>query len=560
MSKNEKTALVYCRVSTDSQGENGSSLESQASECIKFCEQQGYKVSEVIKEVYSGYYLSERKLLSQARDKIRVGGYDAVISYAVDRLSRKATHLAMISDELERAGTKLLFVTEKLDQTPEGVLMQAVKGYVAEVEREKIKERCNRGKREQAKNGKLLMAGELYGYENDKINKIRIIKEEEAQVVRRIYREYLSGKGIRGIVKDLNLDEIPSPGANKRRFANIEHFTNLKRHGKTLWAASAVRRILLEPAYHGESYSFRFKSTTGYENNKRFRRIDTLPKDEWIKLGENVTPAIVTKEEFKIAQERLASKISSNNTRNEKKPVLLRGIVWCAVCGMKMYHELEHKKTNIFRCPSRKGYQKCGGGRLNADKCDNAVWEKIRNIIKNPETIALELERRKKDGVNERSNLVADIQSVKNALASVEAEMKRIVSRIGAIDDDFILKAIQDELKKKKQNRDNLLAEIANAEGRLTAFDTNLTGFEKLTEYCKRVSENIDAFDFNERRVALEALGVKVIGNGRKIKVSYSFPVEKQVFETNHTDDWLARFGQNDARQTPADDFAAARI
>ncbi len=162
----------------------------------------------------------------------------------------------------------------------------------------------------------------------------------------------MDGKGIRGIIKGLNADDIPSPAANKRKFKKIDHYTNLAKYGKTLWGKGAVRRILTEPAYYGKSYSLRYKSRSGYENNKRYQRIDKLPENEWIALPDNVTPAIVSPKVFQAVQAKLASTINAETTRNEKKPILLRGLVFCGTCGMKMYCESEHGKRNIFRCPS----------------------------------------------------------------------------------------------------------------------------------------------------------------------------------------------------------------
>lgn len=54
---------------------------------------------------------------------------------------------ARVCDEAERAGAKLVSATEELDSTPEGQMMQSVRGYVTEVERQKIKEWTSRGKR-----------------------------------------------------------------------------------------------------------------------------------------------------------------------------------------------------------------------------------------------------------------------------------------------------------------------------------------------------------------------------------------------------------------------------
>lgn len=148
-------ALVYCRVSTTGQEEKGSSLGSQATECTKFAEEQGYTVVETVKEVFSGAYLFDRPKLYKCREKLREGAYDAVVVYAIDRLSRDVAHLAILVDEVERYGAKLFFVTEDLDKTAEGKLILSVKGYVAEVERLKIRERSMRGKRAIVNAGKL---------------------------------------------------------------------------------------------------------------------------------------------------------------------------------------------------------------------------------------------------------------------------------------------------------------------------------------------------------------------------------------------------------------------
>lgn len=557
MNINEKSALIYCRVSTDGQEEKGTSLESQERECVKFAEQQGYKVKKVVREPYSGFYLSERPLLNAERENIRLGIFDAVIAYAVDRISRKAAHLAILSEEFERAGVELLFVTEQLDKTPEGALMQSIKAYVAEIEREKIRERCLRGKRTLAQNGKLLVASDLYGYKTDRVNKVRTIKVNEAQIVRRIFNEYLSGKGIRGIIKGLNLDNIPSPATNKRKFKKVDHYTNLARHGKTLWGKGTIRRILTEPAYCGKSYSFRYKASDGYEKGKRYHRIHTLPQEEWIALPDDVTPPIVSPEIYQAIQERLAARISADNTRNEQKPVLLRGMVFCGTCGSKMYPESEHGERNIFRCPSR-NYKKCGGKRINADRCEVAVWDKVAEIIRNPETIALELERRKKDRNYERENLKAEIESIKQLITSIEVDINRIASRAATLEDEFAYQSFMNQLKLKKQERDGALASLADAERQLLAFDANIHGFENLINFSNKVAENLDNFDFDAKRLAFQALNVKIVGNGKNLTIKYSFPVEKQDIETNHADDRLARLGQNDARETFADHSAAA--
>jgi site-specific DNA recombinase len=228
-------ALVYCRVSTEKQSEEGTSLDSQAAACIEYAKQNGYQVAEVVKETFSGAYLFDRPLLNEQRAKIRAGEYGAVIVYAIDRLSRDIAHLAILSDEIERHGAKLHFVTESLDNTPEGKLMLSVRSYVAEVERLKIRERSIRGRMSKLYSGKMVAHScDLYGYTVDRKNAVRIVKEDEAAIIRRIFSEYLADRSIRAIVRNLNADNVPPPSAGKKTFKH-DKFKTVKEYGANFW-------------------------------------------------------------------------------------------------------------------------------------------------------------------------------------------------------------------------------------------------------------------------------------------------------------------------------------
>jgi DNA invertase Pin-like site-specific DNA recombinase len=72
----------------------------------------------------------------------------AVIVFALDRLSRKQAHVAIVADECERAGVALLFATEEYEQSAVGEFIRSAKAFAAEPEREKIRERTvHRGAR-----------------------------------------------------------------------------------------------------------------------------------------------------------------------------------------------------------------------------------------------------------------------------------------------------------------------------------------------------------------------------------------------------------------------------
>src|SRR5207249_3526626 len=97
---------IYCRVSTDAQERDGTSLESQARECLGYVDRLGGMVITVVREAASGYTL-DRSGLSEVRRLIRERQVDAFVCYAVDRWSRQQNHLGILFDELETAGVRL---------------------------------------------------------------------------------------------------------------------------------------------------------------------------------------------------------------------------------------------------------------------------------------------------------------------------------------------------------------------------------------------------------------------------------------------------------------------
>src|SRR5207253_4840949 len=119
----------------------------------------------VYREVFSGIELWERPRLTALREAVRQRDVAVVIAYETSRLARDPVHLGVVLSEAEHAGVAVQFVTEPLDDSPEGQLIRFVRGYAAKVEHEKIKERTRRGKRERVAAGKPLPGCRpLYGY------------------------------------------------------------------------------------------------------------------------------------------------------------------------------------------------------------------------------------------------------------------------------------------------------------------------------------------------------------------------------------------------------------
>jgi site-specific DNA recombinase len=518
-SNGSSQALIYCRVSTQRQQDEGTSLDSQGAACAEHARKLGYRVGRVTKEVYSGAELWDRPLLTHYRAALRAGEFQALVCYATDRLTRNPIHLALIAEECERAGIELIFATEPLDTSPEGALIRYVRGYAAQIEREKIKERALRGKRERAKSGKVHSWGiEMYGYRRDKEKGVRVVFEPEAIIVRQIFSWIVeSGMSGSAVARLLNKRGVPTPSSGKRKYRDSSR--------GLYWCQTSVRVILRESAYKGEAEAWRWTRTN--------RQITARPESERVKLSEDVVPAIVSRELWEAAQVRLQAN-RADWTRNQKRPDLLRGHIFCAICGRRMTGEMEHGKRWVYRCSSRfSPHGACGGKRIPAAPCEDFVWERVSAILNEPQIITAELKRLQDEGPD--AQLQADLESAKRELARIEKGQQRLISRFRQATEDDLWPLIEREVAQAEREKGQFKAVVAEIESRLASQAASVLNLECLSAYCARVREQLETFGFDEKRLALESLGARLTAaSDREWGLEVTIPIRSGVGDSHN--------------------------
>ena len=140
--------VIYIRVSTREQSEEGYSIGEQQDKLIKYCEAMGWEVVKIyIDPGYTGSNIERPGLQSMIHD-IEAGGIDKVVVYKLDRLSRSQFDTLYLINKVFLANNcDFTSSTESFDtSTPFGRAMLGILAVFAELEREKIRERMADGK------------------------------------------------------------------------------------------------------------------------------------------------------------------------------------------------------------------------------------------------------------------------------------------------------------------------------------------------------------------------------------------------------------------------------
>lgn len=497
-------AVVYSRVSTDAQERDGTSLETQERGGVERAQSRGWSVAERIRDTASGFSL-ERPGIERLRQLLRQGQADVVVAYAVDRLSRHQTQLAVLFDAVQQAGARLELVTETFEDTAVGRLILGVRAFAAEVEREKILERTTRGKVERARSGRIpqAMGRGTYGYTYSKATGKREVEPFQAEVVRRIFQRYAETRSFNVVARELNEDAVPAMAGGK-------------------WYDLTVRRILLNESYTGR-FMFgktRWTSQRNPTTGKKRRQPTSRPEDEWIEIA-GASPQIVDEGLFRRVKEII---LDPERARRAPTPrfYALRGRTKCGICGSAVIGQTLTVKAHpyrYYRCRhiyDRSTGTDCTGKYIPADGLEGAIWQEVKRVLSQPSRVLEELERRQQGQVD-----TGEIERLEREIASVLEREKRLVRLFayGEVDDDVVRGEI-DSFRRQRAVLEQRLTELRRAAAPATAG----VNPELLSRACGLVAEWLDGADDARRVQVLEALQVAIVATREVAKLRGVLP------------------------------------
>lgn len=351
-------AAAYARYSSDNQREE--SIDAQIRAIKYYASQYGYEIVRIYADKAKSGRTSDRpQFLQMIHDSSRKE-FSAVIVHKLDRFSRDSYDALKYERILNKNGIELISVNEKLERTPEGVLMKAIINGMNEFYSLNLAREVMKGLKENAFNSKHTGGIPPLGYDIDE-NMSYIINENEAAAVRLIYEMYIAGHGYGAIIQALNSGGYKTKvGRTFGKNSLYEVLKNEKYTGVYVYNKSASKSI-------AGTYN-RHK----YKDNKDIIRI------------ENGVPAIISKEVYMEVQKMMDANKRRNAQHKARVFYLLSGLLTCGGCKGALTGETRRyrdKEYSYYVCARQKRDKTCSMKPIRKEELDTAVIENLNKKI-----------------------------------------------------------------------------------------------------------------------------------------------------------------------------------
>ncbi len=425
-------AGLYVRVSTEKQALEGYSVPAQKANLSKFTKSQGWHIFDVYAdEGISGKNIENRPEVKRLINDIKNKKIDVVVLYKFDRLTRDSRDTEDIIELIQQFDIQVFTLSGGVVDVSSatGRFTVRINGAVAQLEREQTIERVKVAFEEKVKEGYTLASRTTcYGYDRKKHEKEMTINEDEAHIVKRIYKMYVEGHSFTEIANLLNTEKVPTKLSGrevKKRGTEEKYVVN------SIWMPKTIRLILSNPVYIGKV------------------RYHIGRKDGFIADGKH--QPIVTTKLWDDAQAKLTKIKHVSRTNLPKDDVYYCGTLVCGICGQKLTtnrtNRIKKDGTKVvfngYRCVNREKKQ-CTCLGVSHRKVEEAFLEYMDNIE--------ELSDIEKVEITPDEDNIEELETLKKSLQQTLAKKKQIMDlfMINEISHDQ-LKYMTSELDKKSE-------------------------------------------------------------------------------------------------------------
>jgi site-specific DNA recombinase len=407
-------AAIYARYSSEQQDRR--SIDDQ----LRLCRAHAAKLGADVVDIYtdaaiSGTHLGTRPEALRLLEDAKARRFDTVIAEALDRLSRDQEDVAGIFKRLRFAGVAIVTVAEGIVDE----LHIGLKGTMNALFVRDLAAKVRRGQVGRVAAG-LAAGGRSYGYRvvrtlddtGELVRGRRVIDEAEANVVRRIFRDYVGGMSGRAIAKALNAEGVPAPFGRQ-------------------WNASTIRGhrqrgngILYNRLYAGELVYNRVTMVKDPETGRRLSRPN--PRAQWTIVA---VPGlrIVPEDLWTIAQEMKAAEAFRPPERQMRPKHLFSGLMACSACGGAY---VAIGKDHVG-CSRHKESGTCAnGGGTRRSEIERRVLAAVQRKLLAPEALRAALKAYHEERARLRSQARSRQGELEGRLPKLAREIERLVDAI----------------------------------------------------------------------------------------------------------------------------------
>ena len=411
---------AYCRVSTDSE-EQLTSYEAQRTYYTdKIMSNPEWTMAGLFAdEGITGTSAQKRpeflRMICQCRQK----KIDLILTTSVSRFARNTVDSLKYVRILKELGIAVFFEEQNINTLDaDNEMLLTIHSAFSQAESETMSSRVKWGKREAMREGKaIIQYNRLYGYRRGDNNKPEIIPEQ-AEVVRRIYQQYLTGASLRMIQDTLEGEQV------------------LNVAGKPEWSLNVIRNILTSEKYCGDVLMQK-TYISDCISRKTIRNNGQLPKY----LLPDHHEAIVDRQTFDAVQAEMARRSAGRSPSRKNAPTgrtsyaskyALSERLVCGECGT-LYRRCvwakRGKKRTVWRCVSRLDYgtKYCHNSpSLDEEPLQRAILTAINSVMRNREDMALQIA-----GAMELQLLSVPGQTI--SLADIQRRIEMLESQFNAL-------------------------------------------------------------------------------------------------------------------------------
>lgn len=379
--------VLYLRLSKEdvdkvSEGDDSASIKNQRLLLTDYALKNNFQIIKVYSDDDESGLYDDRPGFEQMIEDAKLGLFDIIIAKTQSRFSRNMEHIEKyLHHDFLNLGIRFIGVVDGVDTAvASNKKSRQINGLVNEWYCEDLSENIRSAFKIKMKNGQFLGSSCPYGYKRDPKNHNHLVIDEyAANIVRRIFKLYLSGCGKARIGSILSEEGVLIPTLYKQQVLG-ENYKNSKILKSTrVWSYQTIHTILNNQTYVGDLVQNKTNKLSYKDKTKV-----SLPKEQWI-IVENTHDAIISKEVFERVREM--QKIKTRSVSGNEVKGIFSGILFCADCKHSMSRKYERRGNHQFigyicRTYKQHGKKFCSSHSIKNSELEETVLNSIKEEAK----------------------------------------------------------------------------------------------------------------------------------------------------------------------------------